>query len=52
MADSVDSGKVWPKHFDGTRFFNPNGDHAPGFLDVLRWKLTSRPERSPASSRT
>jgi L-ascorbate metabolism protein UlaG (beta-lactamase superfamily) len=47
MADSVDSGKVWPKHFDGTRFFNPGADHVPGFLDVLRWKLTSRPEKSP-----
>jgi L-ascorbate metabolism protein UlaG (beta-lactamase superfamily) len=37
----------FPRHFDGTRFFNPNAPQARGFLDVLRWKLTSRPERSP-----
>lgn len=35
------------KHFDGKRFFNPNARQVPGFLDALRWKLTSRPERSP-----
>jgi L-ascorbate metabolism protein UlaG (beta-lactamase superfamily) len=34
-----------PKHFDGERFFNPDAPQARGFLDVLRWKLTSRPER-------
>jgi L-ascorbate metabolism protein UlaG (beta-lactamase superfamily) len=37
----------YPKHFDGKRFFNPGARQARGFLDVLRWKLTSRPERSP-----
>ena len=31
-------------HFDGKRFFNPDAPQARGFLDVLRWKLTSRPE--------
>jgi L-ascorbate metabolism protein UlaG (beta-lactamase superfamily) len=36
-----------PKHFDGKRFYNPNAPLAPGLLDLLRWKLTSRPERSP-----
>ena len=36
----------FPRHFDGKRFFNPNGSSARGFLDVLRWKLTSRPEPS------
>ena len=36
-----------PSHFDGKRFFNPGAPQARGFLDVLRWKLTSRPERSP-----
>jgi L-ascorbate metabolism protein UlaG (beta-lactamase superfamily) len=34
------------KHFDGTRYFNPDAPQARGFLDLLRWKLTSRPERS------
>src|SRR5947209_10992523 len=29
-------------HFDGRRFFNPEGPQARGLLDVLRWKLTSR----------
>jgi L-ascorbate metabolism protein UlaG (beta-lactamase superfamily) len=37
----------FPRHFDGQRFFNPEGGGARGFLDVLRWKLTSRRERSP-----
>jgi L-ascorbate metabolism protein UlaG (beta-lactamase superfamily) len=35
------------KHFDGERFFNPEAPQARGFLDVLRWKLTSRPEPGP-----
>jgi len=34
-------------HFDGKRFFNPDAPQARGFLDVLRWKLTGRPESSP-----
>jgi len=37
----------FPKHFDGKRFYNPDAPQAPGFLDALRWKLTSRPEPSP-----
>jgi len=37
----------FPKHFDGKRFFNPDAPQAGGFLDVLRWKLTSRPQPSP-----
>jgi L-ascorbate metabolism protein UlaG (beta-lactamase superfamily) len=36
------------KHFDGRRFFNPDAPQARGLLDVIRWKLTSRAERSPA----
>jgi L-ascorbate metabolism protein UlaG (beta-lactamase superfamily) len=36
----------FPKHFDGKRFFNPDAPQARGFFDVLRWKLTSHPERS------
>jgi L-ascorbate metabolism protein UlaG (beta-lactamase superfamily) len=35
------------RHFDGRRFFNPAAPQARGFLDFLRWKFTSRPERSP-----
>jgi L-ascorbate metabolism protein UlaG (beta-lactamase superfamily) len=34
------------RHFDGKRFFNPDAPQARGFLDLLRWKLTSRPEPS------
>jgi L-ascorbate metabolism protein UlaG (beta-lactamase superfamily) len=41
------SDPVFPKHFDGKRFYNPNAPQAPGLLDVLRWKLTTRPEPSP-----
>jgi L-ascorbate metabolism protein UlaG (beta-lactamase superfamily) len=37
----------FPKHFDGERFYNPGAPQAAGFLDVLKWKFTSRPERSP-----
>jgi len=37
----------FPKHFDGKRFYNPNAPQAPGLLDLLRWKLTSRPQPSP-----
>jgi L-ascorbate metabolism protein UlaG (beta-lactamase superfamily) len=36
----------FPKHFDGKRFFNPDGPQARGFPDVLRWQLTSRREPS------
>jgi len=43
----VASGSGFPKHFDGRRFYNPGAPQAAGFLDVLRWKLTSRPQRSP-----
>ena len=35
------------KHFDGKRFYNPNGSHAPRWIDALRWKLTSRRDPSP-----
>jgi L-ascorbate metabolism protein UlaG (beta-lactamase superfamily) len=42
MAD-----RGFPKHFDGRRFYNPEAPQARGFLDALRWKLTSRPEPSP-----
>jgi L-ascorbate metabolism protein UlaG (beta-lactamase superfamily) len=33
------------RHFDGKRFFNPGAPQAHGFFDVLKWKLTSRPEK-------
>ena len=38
----------FPNHFDGKRFYNPDAPQARGFLDVFRWKLTSRPEHSPS----
>src|SRR5436309_8522306 len=41
-------GTAFPKHFDGKRFFNPDAPQVPGFGDVIRWKLTSRPEPSPS----
>ncbi len=36
-------------HYDGKHFFNPNAPAAKGLLDVLRWKMTSRP--APWTSR-
>jgi L-ascorbate metabolism protein UlaG (beta-lactamase superfamily) len=36
------------RHFDGGRFFNPDAPSARGLFDLLRWKLASRPERSPS----
>jgi L-ascorbate metabolism protein UlaG (beta-lactamase superfamily) len=44
-ADS--SASIFPQHFDGKRFFNPDAPQAFGLRQVVRWKLTSRPERSP-----
>jgi L-ascorbate metabolism protein UlaG (beta-lactamase superfamily) len=41
------SDQGFPKHFDGRRFYNPDAPQARGFLDALRWKLSSRPESSP-----
>jgi L-ascorbate metabolism protein UlaG (beta-lactamase superfamily) len=37
----------FPKHFDGKRFYNPGAPQARGWLEVLQWKFTSWPERSP-----
>ncbi len=37
---------VFPKHFDGKRFYNPDAPQARGLCEALRWKLTSRPEPS------
>ncbi len=37
----------FPRHFDGKRFYNPDSGQAPGFLDALRWQLTTRREPSP-----
>src|ERR1051325_11067090 len=42
---AIDPG--FPKHFDGRRFYNPDAPTARGWLDVLRWKLTTRPDPSP-----
>jgi L-ascorbate metabolism protein UlaG (beta-lactamase superfamily) len=41
-------GRPFPEHFDGKRFYNPDAPQARGWLDFFRWKLTSRPEPSPA----
>ena len=38
----------FPPHFDGKRFYNPDAPQARGLPQALRWKLTSRPEPSPA----
>ncbi len=35
-------------HFDGVRFFNPNGLKPRGFAQLLRWQMTSRAEAWPA----
>jgi L-ascorbate metabolism protein UlaG (beta-lactamase superfamily) len=45
MSDRVRN--EWPDHFDGKRFFNPGASQARSWLDAARWKLSSRPERSP-----
>ena len=39
---------MFPKHFDGKLFYNPDAPQALGLLKALRWKLTSRPEPSPS----
>jgi L-ascorbate metabolism protein UlaG (beta-lactamase superfamily) len=44
----VQTTRDFPKHFDGKRFYNPDAPQAPGLLEALRWKLTSRPEPSPS----
>ena len=40
-------------HFDGTRFFDPNGAQPRSTLDLIRWRLggtrASWPERSPSA---
>src|SRR5580658_3467670 len=41
------SSSLFPKHFDGKRFYNPNAPQAHGFLDVLHWKFTTRATPSP-----
>ena len=41
------SSAAFSKHFDGKRFYNPNAPQAAGFLDLLRWQLSRRPEPSP-----
>jgi L-ascorbate metabolism protein UlaG (beta-lactamase superfamily) len=46
-VQSASGTPPFPEHFDGKRFFNPGGKQARGFLDLLRWQLTSRPESSP-----
>ena len=45
--DQTAAAPLFPKHFNGRRYFNPDAPQVRGFLAALRWKLTSRPERSP-----
>jgi L-ascorbate metabolism protein UlaG (beta-lactamase superfamily) len=37
----------FPRHFDGVRFFNPNGKQALGFRELIRWQRARHPEKSP-----
>lgn len=37
-------------HFDGTRFFNPGKPMVKGWRELLRWRLTRRPQPWPAYS--
>jgi L-ascorbate metabolism protein UlaG (beta-lactamase superfamily) len=39
-------------HFNGTRFFNPDGVHPNGFRDLLKWQATERGTRWPATIRS
>jgi L-ascorbate metabolism protein UlaG (beta-lactamase superfamily) len=41
------SRSMFAPHFDGKHFYNPGAPRPRGFLDVLRWKMTSRAEPSP-----
>ncbi|MAU46103.1 MAG: hypothetical protein CMP09_15045 [Yangia sp.] len=36
-------------HFDGTRFFNPDGAPPRGFRDLLRWRFGDKPDEWPAT---
>jgi L-ascorbate metabolism protein UlaG (beta-lactamase superfamily) len=36
-----------PAHFRDGRYFNPGGEEVRGLRDVLKWKLATRPQRSP-----
>ena len=38
---------MFSKHFDGRRYYNPDGRQLPGLCKALLWRLTSRPEPSP-----
>jgi L-ascorbate metabolism protein UlaG (beta-lactamase superfamily) len=38
---------MFPKHFDGERFYNPDAPQVPGLADAFRLKLTTRPQPSP-----
>src|SRR6516164_7111278 len=40
-------GPPFSRHFDGKQFFNSDASQVRGFLSALRWKVISRPERSP-----
>ena len=42
------SNGLFPRHFDGKHFYNPDAPQVRGLLEVFRWKLTSRPEPWPS----
>jgi L-ascorbate metabolism protein UlaG (beta-lactamase superfamily) len=48
MLHEAADGPSFPKYFDGRHFHNPNSSQVPGWLDVIRWKATSRAESSPS----
>ncbi len=37
------------EHYDGKRFFNPGDDDDRGLRDLLRWRLSRRPQPWPAA---
>ena len=47
MTAATNSERGFAKHFDGKRFYNPNSLQVHGLSDALRWKLTTRGEKSP-----
>lgn len=48
MIQEATDGHPFPKHFDGSHFYNPNSSQVHGWFDFIRWKLTSRAEPSPS----
>src|SRR4051794_13683228 len=48
VEDMPPKSQLMPSdHFDGKRFFNPDGRGAQGLAAVIRWKFSSSPELWP-----